>query len=56
MIIIRAIKVINLIIMITAKDVNHKLPLKKDGSDMYEAMDDGILLCKVGWLLITTYY
>merc|ERR1711872_637800 len=27
-------------------DVNHKLPLKKDGSDMYEAMDDGILLCK----------
>merc|ERR1711872_844259 len=28
-------------------DVNHKLPLKKDGSDMYEAMDDGILLCKI---------
>jgi len=28
-------------------DVNHKLPLKKDGSDMYEKMDDGILLCKV---------
>jgi len=28
-------------------DVNHKLPLKKDGSDMYEKMDDGILLCKI---------
>ena len=27
--------------------MNHKLPLKKDGSDMYEKMDDGILLCKV---------
>ena len=27
--------------------MSHKLPLKKDGSDMYEKMDDGILLCKV---------
>ena len=29
------------------QDVNHKLPLSLDGSDMYEKMDDGILLCKV---------
>merc|ERR1712223_415351 len=28
-------------------DLNLKLALKKDGSDMYEAMDDGILLCKI---------
>ena len=34
-------------IWLFGKDVNHKLPLKKDGSDMYEKMDDGILLCKV---------
>ena len=32
--------------------MNHKLPLKKDGSDMYEKMDDGILLCKVTmWMM-----
>ena len=36
-----------IMIWIFDKDVNHKLPLKKDGSDMYEKMDDGILLCKV---------
>jgi len=29
------------------EDVKHKLPLKPDGSDMYEKMDDGILLCKM---------
>jgi len=29
------------------QDVNHKLPLSQDGSDMYEKMDDGILLCKI---------
>jgi len=29
------------------EDVKHKMPLKLDGSDMYEKMDDGILLCKV---------
>ena len=32
--------------------MNHKLPLKKDGSDMYEKMDDGILLCKVTMRMI----
>ena len=36
------------------KDVNHKLPLKKDGSDMYEKMDDGILLCKVWMVMMRT--
>ena len=36
------------------KDVNHKLPLKKDGSDMYEKMDDGILLCKVCMVMMRT--
>jgi plastin-3 len=29
------------------KDVNHFLPLSKDGSDMYEKMDDGVILCKM---------
>jgi len=29
------------------EDVNHKLPMSLDGSDMYEKMDDGILLCKI---------
>jgi len=29
------------------EDVNHKLPMSQDGSDMYEKMDDGILLCKI---------
>ena len=45
---------IKLMIMIWLfeKDVNHKLPLKKDGSDMYEKMDDGILLCKVTMRMI----
>merc|ERR1719187_3014938 len=32
-----------------AKDehVKHKLPLKLEGNDMYEKLDDGILLCKM---------
>ena len=34
--------------------MNHKLPLKKDGSDMYEKMDDGILLCKVCMVMMRT--
>ena len=34
--------------------MNHKLPLKKDGSDMYEKMDDGILLCKVCMVMMKT--
>ena len=25
----------------------HKLPLAKDGSDMYAKMDDGVMLCKM---------
>jgi len=29
------------------KDVTHFLPLAKDGSDMYEKMDDGVILCKM---------
>jgi len=29
------------------EDVKHKLPLSVEGSDMYEKMDDGILLCKI---------
>jgi len=29
------------------KDVAHKLKLNETGSDMYEKMDDGILLCKM---------
>ncbi|XP_023321342.1 plastin-2 [Eurytemora carolleeae] len=31
----------------TDKDVIHFLPLAKDGSDMYEKMDDGVILCKM---------
>jgi len=31
----------------TDKDVQHHLPLNDSGSDMYEKMDDGILLCKM---------
>jgi len=29
------------------KDVNHLLPLNDTGSDMYQKMDDGIILCKM---------
>jgi len=29
------------------KDVEHKLQLSESGSDLYEKMDDGILLCKM---------
>ena len=25
----------------------HKLKLAKDGSDMYQKMDDGVMLCKI---------
>ena len=28
-------------------DVAHKLKLAKDGSDMYQKMDDGVMLCKM---------
>ena len=28
-------------------DVAHKLKLAEDGSDMYEKMDDGVMLCKI---------
>merc|ERR1719422_378566 len=31
----------------TDQDVQHHLPLNDSGSDMYEKMDDGILLCKM---------
>jgi len=31
----------------TDSDVLHFLPLAKDGSDMYEKMDDGVILCKM---------
>jgi len=31
----------------TDQDVKHHLPLNDSGSDMYEKMDDGILLCKM---------
>ena len=31
----------------TDKDVKHLLPLNDTGSDMYEKMDDGIILCKM---------
>ena len=43
----KKICIIFLIVMKICQDVNHKLPLSLDGSDMYEKMDDGILLCKV---------
>jgi len=29
------------------EDVKHKLPLAPNGSDMYQKMDDGVLLCKI---------
>ena len=29
------------------KDVKHKLKLAEDGSDMYEKLDDGVILCKI---------
>merc|ERR1719394_7938 len=31
----------------TDQDVQHKMRLSNDGSDMYEKMDDGVILCKM---------
>ena len=29
------------------EDLRHKMRLKEDGSDLYEKMDDGVILCKM---------